>query len=462
MENGHVASDPSPQPRIGPAVTIGWATSVAMWLVGFFLHLPGLTAAPAVVGIFLLFIHLGAGFACVRLVARESLVRTALIAGLTTGLINLLIVGAIVADPEQRNALQDGAIIAVGGYPIASAVACLVGALFATTVLKLRTSQRAPSTRQQWLALFSMVTVASAIPVLLSGGLVTSHQAGLAVPDWPNSFGSNMFLYPLSKMTGGIYYEHAHRLFGSLVGLTTLALLVYILAAEARTKMKVLGALALVFVIAQGILGGVRVESADEADQPIVMPGGEEQTTIDNAASLGMAMFHGVTAQLYFAYLCALAAMLTPTWLRVERGEHTGESRNDKRLRTFSTVLLASLVLQLLLGSATRHLNHTHVLFTHLGFAFIVMIVGALAGYSALGRHKSEPTLKRLGHGVSHSVMLQVVLGFIAMFLVLPYEEGKHDTTEAIIFATAHQANGALLLGCAAALCAWMWRFRTT
>ena len=60
--------------------------------------------------------------------------------------------------------------------------------------------------------------------LISSGGLVTGFRAGMAVPDWPNTFGHNMFLFPFTKMTGGVFYEHAHRLLGSLVGLTALVL----------------------------------------------------------------------------------------------------------------------------------------------------------------------------------------------------------------------------------------------
>ena len=59
-----------------------------------------------------------------------------------------------------------------------------------------------------WAVLTAMLTFV----LLCSGGLVTSHGAGMAVPDWPNSFGYNMFLFPVSRWVGGIFYEHTHRL----------------------------------------------------------------------------------------------------------------------------------------------------------------------------------------------------------------------------------------------------------
>ena len=69
-----------------------------------------------------------------------------------------------------------------------------------------------------WPHRLAVLTTAATFLLILAGGVVTNTGTGMAVPDWPTTFGYNMFLYPLSRMTGGVYYEHAHRLFGSLVG----------------------------------------------------------------------------------------------------------------------------------------------------------------------------------------------------------------------------------------------------
>ena len=69
-----------------------------------------------------------------------------------------------------------------------------------------------------------MLTAAATGVLIVFGGLVTNTGAALAVPDWPTTFGHNMFLFPWSRMVGGVFYEHSHRLLGSLVGLLTLAL----------------------------------------------------------------------------------------------------------------------------------------------------------------------------------------------------------------------------------------------
>src|ERR1700730_17708847 len=104
------------------------------------------------------------------------------------------------------------------------------------------------------------VLVASSILVLIcSGGLVTSHGAGMAVPNLPNSFRYHMFLFPPFRWVGGVFFEHTHRLIASGVGLLTIALFVLTLAVENRFWVKWLAGIALLAVIIQGILGGLRV-----------------------------------------------------------------------------------------------------------------------------------------------------------------------------------------------------------
>src|SRR5258705_8661258 len=116
-----------------------------------------------------------------------------------------------------------------------------------------------PLTISVWPHRIAVILVGATFPLLFIGGLVTGKGAGLAVPDWPTSFGYNMFLYPWSKMVGNIFYEHSHRLVASCVGLLTIALAVALWFGERRTWLRWLGVTALLVVIAQGILGGLRV-----------------------------------------------------------------------------------------------------------------------------------------------------------------------------------------------------------
>src|SRR5262245_30921756 len=95
--------------------------------------------------------------------------------------------------------------------------------------------------------------------LLCSGGLVTSHGAGLAVPDWPNTFGYNMFLFPVSRWVGGIFYEHTHRLIASGIGLMTVILAIWLWSVEPRLWVKIFGLCVVAAVCLQGVLGGLRV-----------------------------------------------------------------------------------------------------------------------------------------------------------------------------------------------------------
>ena len=128
--------------------------------------------------------------------------------------------------------------------------------------------------------------------LIVIGGIVTSTDSGLAVPDWPTTFGYNMFLYPLSEMVGGILYEHSHRLMGSLVGILTVGLLVFLLAKDSRKWLKWLGLIALIGVIVQGVLGGLRVTQINR----------------------NFAIVHACLAQAFFALLCGIAWFTSRDW----------------------------------------------------------------------------------------------------------------------------------------------------
>src|SRR5258707_6167447 len=97
-------------------------------------------------------------------------------------------------------------------------------------------------------------------PLLLSGGQVTTYRVGMAVPDWPTTFGINMFLYNMFEAAFGPFLEHSHRLYGAAVRVCTILLMLDFLIFHRRRSVKVLGVLALAFVGLQGWLGGLRVD----------------------------------------------------------------------------------------------------------------------------------------------------------------------------------------------------------
>src|SRR5438552_2464592 len=99
----------------------------------------------------------------------------------------------------------------------------------------------------------AIITCVATFPLIFLGGLVTSHGAGLSVPDWPNAWGYNMFLYPPSKWVGGILYEHTHRLYASFVGVLTIILTAIAWRTDVRPAIRWLVTGSLAMVIVQGI-----------------------------------------------------------------------------------------------------------------------------------------------------------------------------------------------------------------
>src|ERR1039457_6749849 len=144
-----------------------------------------------------------------------------------------------------------------------------------------------------WLYWFAVLTALATLALIGIGGLVTSHEAGMSVPDWPTTYGYNMFLFPISKWLGGIFYEHSHRLLASLVGLMTTILAVWLWLKDSRPWMHWLGVIAFLLVVAQGVLGGLRVTM--------------------HMDSLGI--FHGVLAQFFFVLTCAIALFTSRWWM---------------------------------------------------------------------------------------------------------------------------------------------------
>ena len=110
-----------------------------------------------------------------------------------------------------------------------------------------------------WVRRLSKLLVLSTLLLIFAGALVKSHEVGLSVPDWPTSYGYQMFAFPLSDMIGGIFYEHGHRMIAAIVGLLTLILAFSIYHTDDQLWLKKTGFFALGLVISQGLFGGLTV-----------------------------------------------------------------------------------------------------------------------------------------------------------------------------------------------------------
>ena len=294
-----------------------------------------------------------------------------------------------------------------------------------------------------WPVGFTLVT-AVAITLLISiGGMVTGYEAGLDVPDWPNSFGYNMFLYPIADMPGGVYFEHSHRLLGSLVGLTTVVLAVYLWRIEQRKAIRTLAIVAVAMVVVQGIMGGLRVTgyftlSTDRANL---------------APSILLAMIHGVFGQIYFATLVILASLLTRKWTSDVAPAARPTVSWDQGVGWVAVVLL---IAQLVTGAMVRHIYGGVVL--HVGLAVIVLLLISVFAVRVWGLYVDVPPLPRLATALLAIAGVQLMFGIAALIAIMFEAQGQSSANVQVALTTVHQTFGAILLAMTGTLLLWHYR----
>ncbi len=176
---------------------------------------------------------------------------------------------------------------------------------------------------------WALATLACTFFLLCSGGIVTSKGVGMSVPDWPTTYGYNMFLFPISGWVGGIFYEHGHRLIASGVGLMTMILAALLLAWEPRRWVRHLGVVSFLAVCVQGLLGGLRVSLFKDE----------------------IGIFHATLAQSFF---CLLAILAVATSQRFISG-HWDVFVPSPSLRKWVFAVTGLVFLQLVLGATMRH-----------------------------------------------------------------------------------------------------------
>ena len=191
-------------------------------------------------------------------------------------------------------------------------------------------AQRSTSSAR-WLNRFIWFTAVATLLLICSGGMVTSKGVGLAVPDWPTTFGYNMFLFPVSKWIGGVLFEHTHRLIASTVGFLTIILAVWLWRTEDRQSVKTLGLIAVGAVILQGILGGLRVTMLKDQ----------------------IGIFHACLAQAFLGLIVLLAIVTTRFW-RSLAPAHV-DLKKFAPIKTLAIVTTIAIYAQLVLGATMRH-----------------------------------------------------------------------------------------------------------
>jgi heme a synthase len=276
-----------------------------------------------------------------------------------------------------------------------------------------------------WPHRIAVILACATFPLLFIGGLVTSKGVGLAVPDWPTTFGYNMFLYPWSKMVGGIFYEHSHRLVASFVGLLTIALVLTFWLREPRRWLRWLGAGALGLVIVQGVLGGLRV---------VLL----EQT---------LAIVHAATAQLFFALTICLAMFTSPNFWREPVIAPVDD--DGGRLRRLCAATTGLIYLQIVFGALLRHTGEhldAHLVFAALVALHVLLVVMRVSRHPVKVAQLTRPALL-----LFFLLLLQIALGaasYFAKFTAL----WRLPVDLVVLMTTAHLAAGALMLAASVAL----------
>jgi heme a synthase len=298
---------------------------------------------------------------------------------------------------------------------------------------------------------FAKFVAGCTVLLVLAGSLVTSTDSGLSVPDWPTTYGWNMFTFPPSKWVGGILYEHGHRLIASTVGFLTIVLAVWLAVSDHRRWMKRLGAAALGAVIAQGVLGGLTVM--------FFLP-----PAISTA--------HAGLAEIFFCLTVAIALFTSPRWIEGYSGP--GENVvDDSGLRRLATATTALVFCQILVGATMRHtgaglaipdfplmfghLWPTHwdakiaIHFTHRAGAVLVLLAVAATSGTAWQRYRGSVhrELVRPAMLLAALVVVQVTLGAMTVL-------SRRD----VWINSVHVVCGALVLTTSLVLTLRTWRVR--
>jgi heme a synthase len=281
---------------------------------------------------------------------------------------------------------------------------------------------------------FAKFLVACTVLLILAGSLVTSHDAGLSVPDWPTSYGWNMFTFPPSMWVANIFYEHGHRLIASSVGFLTIIMAVWLWIAEPERRwLRWFGIAALAAVIAQGLLGGLTV-----------------LFFLPPAVSTA----HAGLAEIFFCMTVAIAVFTSPSWRSNE------PSVDDARLRTFATATTAIIYTQILVGATMRHTGaglaipdfpwmfghlvpdhwdaRIAVHFAHrVGAAIVALSVVSLAAY-IWRRHTERAELASPALLLIILVVVQIILGASTVLSRLqPWINSVHVVCGALVLTTS-------------------------
>ena len=295
-----------------------------------------------------------------------------------------------------------------------------------------------------WLHRYIKAVAAATVLLIAAGGMVTSTDSGLAVPDWPNTYGHFMFSFPFEKMVGGILYEHGHRMIASTVGFLTIILAVWLWMVEPRRWLRWLGVGALAAVIAQGVLGGLTVLFLLPA--PI---------------SVG----HAGLAQVFFCLTIALSLFTSPGW------RTNANPVDDSTLRRVALATTTLVYVQIIVGATMRHIEAGMAIPDFpLAFGHLIPPVWS-AGVAVHFAHRVGAVLVTLAilataghvwyrHGTRRELVAPATLLVALVFVQATLGAFVIWTGLQPVVNTAHVVNGALVLATSLVLCLRSYRCR--
>jgi heme a synthase len=262
---------------------------------------------------------------------------------------------------------------------------------------------------------YALFTVASTVLLLVAGALVTSNDAGLAVPDWPTSYGS--FFPP---MVGGIFYEHGHRMVATFVGLVTIGLALLLWRKEPRRWMRRLGGAALGVVVLQGLFGGLTVK--------LRLPP-------------AVSMIHATLAQAFFCITVAIAVFTSRWWLA---NAAPRDDSGSPRLSILAVWLAAVAFVQLVLGAGVRH--NAFGIAPHLVGAAAVLAMTIVVSRAVRQRFSAVRELSALAKWLNAVVGAQILLGGAAWWSRIATHDAPQPEPSTIWITVAHTVLGAVVL----------------
>lgn len=280
----------------------------------------------------------------------------------------------------------------------------------------------------------SVVLAACTFGLIFVGGAVTSNDAGMAVPDWPTTFGENMFTFPLSKWVGDVFFEHTHRLWGAMVGMVMIAAVGWTMLRESRRWVKVFAWSMLAAVVVQGVMGGLRVTEN----------------------SIALAIAHGCLAQVFFSTTLCLVLFTSRPWKDYQPPDEGVTDGGSLKWLCMTTNI--AILGQLILGALYRHRGTDVVLAFH-----VVGAVGATILLSCLvmwisGVYHRQRLLLRPVKQLGALLVLQLMLGVGAYVLTMDSDSSRPAGFFEWAVPSMHVAVGALMLAVSAVLTAGGFR----